>query len=319
MAVTDKNWIVTYETEIPRVLPVKSIEKYANHELINMLHLLEKDNCKGIIAMSEAAKNIELKLIRKLLPPENKLIRKLTVLHPPQTVLSQKKEVNNGRLRLTFVGNEFYRKGGAEVVLAINELIEEGELNDDSLEVILIGDLTKRNNIAHGRFQDEESMYNRIEEDISSHSHFIHYTHVHHAHIIDHFLKSDLGLLPTWQETYGYSVLEMQACGCPVITTNIRALSEINPDSAGWNIVCSVNEDNEIEITSEEQKMAVRMFIIERLKYYIKNIYNNRDELKSKSDNALMRIIHDHNPETFINRINQIYKYGVDNSILQRA
>ena len=45
--------------------------------------------------------------------------------------------------------------------------------------------------------------------------------------------KSHIGLLPTYADTYGYSVLEFQAAGCPVITTNVRALPEINNNNLG--------------------------------------------------------------------------------------
>ena len=40
--------------------------------------------------------------------------------------------------------------------------------------------------------------------------------------------NTHVGLLPTYADTYGYSVLEAQSFGCPVITTNIRAMPEIN-------------------------------------------------------------------------------------------
>ena len=47
---------------------------------------------------------------------------------------------------------------------------------------------------------------------------------------------SHIGLLPSFAETYGYVVLEMQAAGVPVVTTDIRAFSEVNPDECGWRI-----------------------------------------------------------------------------------
>ena len=39
---------------------------------------------------------------------------------------------------------------------------------------------------------------------------------------------SHIGLLPTYNDSYGYSVIEFFSYGCPVITTNILALPEIN-------------------------------------------------------------------------------------------
>lgn len=49
-----------------------------------------------------------------------------------------------------------------------------------------------------------------------------------------------IGLLPTFGDTFGFSVLEMQACGCPVITSNNYALPEINNKEIGW--ICDIQE-----------------------------------------------------------------------------
>lgn len=59
--------------------------------------------------------------------------------------------------------------------------------------------------------------------------------------------KSDVGLLPTWADTYGYSVLEFQACGCPVISSNTRGLPEINNNEAGWIINMPLTKLKEID------------------------------------------------------------------------
>jgi len=48
--------------------------------------------------------------------------------------------------------------------------------------------------------------------------------------------KIQVGMLPTRGDTYGYSVLEFQASGCPVISTDVRALLEINNEDCGWII-----------------------------------------------------------------------------------
>lgn len=43
--------------------------------------------------------------------------------------------------------------------------------------------------------------------------------------------KAHVCLLPTWMDTFAYSVLEAQACGTPVISTSLRALTEINNEN----------------------------------------------------------------------------------------
>ncbi len=46
----------------------------------------------------------------------------------------------------------------------------------------------------------------------------------------------DVGLLPTYADTYGFSALEAQSAACPVISTDVRALPEINNTEVGWLI-----------------------------------------------------------------------------------
>ncbi len=46
---------------------------------------------------------------------------------------------------------------------------------------------------------------------------------------------ADIGMLPSYADTYGFSVLEAQA-GNAVITTDIRALPEVNNPAVGWLI-----------------------------------------------------------------------------------
>lgn len=117
-----------------------------------------------MIAISEATRNIQLKLLHSF-PAEKQVISaKLHVLHPPQSLLHE--EVRHHcepKVTFTFIGSDFYRKGGAEVVLAFSELADEGVIDVNTVQVNVIGDLTRRHNIAHGRFQDDEPFYTRIE------------------------------------------------------------------------------------------------------------------------------------------------------------
>ncbi|MFW2788163.1 glycosyltransferase, partial [Acinetobacter baumannii] len=70
--------------------------------------------------------------------------------------------------------------------------------------------------------------------------------------------RHHIGLLPTWADTFGYSVLEFQACGCPVISTDVRALSEINNNDIGWLINVDKNKYGEIVVDSYSKKDLCR-------------------------------------------------------------
>ncbi|SUB16775.1 Uncharacterised protein [Pantoea agglomerans] len=74
----------------------------------------------------------------------------------------------------------------------------------------------------------------------------------------------------------------MQANGCPVITSNVRALPEINPASAGWVIASPLNADREYSITSPEQKTQLRQSLVEGLKSILLAIIDRPEMLQEK-------------------------------------
>ncbi|WP_125140102.1 glycosyltransferase family 4 protein [Clostridium transplantifaecale] len=66
-------------------------------------------------------------------------------------------------------------------------------------------------------------------------------------------------LLPTFADTYGYSLLEMQACGLPVVSTNVRAMPEINDNECGWIAKLPVNEYGEALYSTEQSRNKMKM------------------------------------------------------------
>ncbi|MGK3141344.1 glycosyltransferase family 4 protein [Pantoea sp. C2G6] len=314
VAITRQKWVASFETELPRVLPVPGVAKQDNPELKRLIPRLLKDNCLGLIAISDATLNIQMKLFRSS-EVAQQIRRKTVVMHPPQPLFVQHKAPRQpGTLKLVFAGNEFYRKGGAEVVLAISELIEERKLEESQLDVQLIGELTKRHNVAHRQFQDDEAFCRGIESRIGRYRCFTHHARMDNGALMTLFRNSDAGLLPTWQETYGFSVLEMQANGCPVITSNVRALPEINPASAGWVIAGELNEDREYSITSPQQKEQLRQTLVAGIKATLLAILERPEMLQEKGEAAILRIKEQHDTARYIARLNDIYRRGVINS-----
>ena len=314
VAITRQKWVASFETELPRVLPVPGVAKQDNPELKRLLPHLLKDNCLGLIAISEATLNIQMKLFASTGGVAQQIRRKTVVLHPPQILFtSHKTPRQTGLFRLVFAGNEFYRKGGAEVVLAVSELLEERRLDESQLEVQLIGDLTKRHNVAHRHYQDDETFFRGIEGRIGRYRCFKQQSRLDNAALLQLFRHSDVGLLPTWQETYGFSVLEMQANGCPVITSNVRALPEINPASAGWVIGGALNDDREYSVTTPEQKAQLRQALVEGVKQTLLAIAERPEVLQEKGEAAILRIKDQHDPQRYILRLHDIYRRGVIN------
>ncbi|MDF7650682.1 glycosyltransferase family 4 protein [Pantoea sp. Acro-805] len=308
VAHTNRNWIATFETEIPRVLPVPGVAKTANPELHSQLQLIARSECLYLIAISQATLNIQLKLLEAFPAIKKAVAHKLITLHPPQALLCTKPRLMTpGKIHFTFIGSEFYRKGGAEVVLAISQLTEEDVFTRSQIQVTLIGDLTLRHNIAHRQFQDDEAFYARIEHLIKTSPHIQHFTALPNPQVLALLQVSHVGLLPSWQDTYGFSVLEMQASGCPVITTNVRALPEINPEGSGWLIHQPLNDEFEYVVDSDEKKKHIRQQIVQQLKTHIVDILRNPGLITQYSAQSLKRIAEQHDPEKFSEQLARYY------------
>ncbi|MDF7658863.1 glycosyltransferase family 4 protein [Erwiniaceae bacterium L1_54_6] len=308
VARTSNRWVSTFETEIPRVLPVAGVAKTDNPELHNLMQLAASKECVQLIAISEATSNIQLKLLEAFPALKNAIAAKLCVMHPPQPLLADKgREAPGDKVTFTFIGNEFYRKGGAEVVMAFSELANEGIINVDRIKVNIIGDLSRKHNIAHRQYQDGEGFHSQIEGLIKKWPFFQHSGSLPNSSVIALLKETDVGLLPTWQDTYGFSVLEMQACGCPVITTNVRALPEINPPASGWLIDYQLNDMYEFTVDSEPTKQRIRNTVVSQLKGYIADILHDPESISQRSAQAILRIRQQHDPQTFKKRLKEIY------------
>ncbi|MBA0038892.1 glycosyltransferase family 4 protein [Pantoea sp. BIGb0393] len=303
------DWVATFETELPRVLPVGGIVKFDNPELARELRYVCSSRCKGIIAISEATRQIQLRLLEHF-PREQAIIGpKLHVLHPPQPVIQEKNAtVQEGPLTFIFVGKEFYRKGGAEVVLAVSQLLRENMISMNDVRVNMVGDPGRTHNVAHQEFQDDAAFRASIENTLRECPIFRHHTSLSNDAVLEMIKTSDVGLLPTWQETYGFSVLEMQACGCPVITTNVRALPEINPENAGWLIRCPLNSMSELTVGALSDKTVLRSAIVSQLKAHILQIISDRKAVKDRSKQSVARIRREHDPVVFRERLSAIYR-----------
>ena len=160
--------------------------------------------------------------------------KKMIVLHPPQEVLVdqpvQRDYDDQHPIRLILVGSGFFRKGGREILRAFDKLIREENAN---LKLILVSSLKMDDYAAKETQEDLDWASNFIQE----HSDWIeYYPSLSQAEVLNLMKTCDIGLLPTYADSYGFSVLEAQACGLPVISTDVRALPEINNTDCGWLI-----------------------------------------------------------------------------------
>jgi glycosyltransferase involved in cell wall biosynthesis len=298
-------WVVTFETTLPRVgtLPVLLV-RLAWRKLAN-------SKCRAILALSECAAErlrTDLKTNRPGVPEGilEAIRQKLCVLHPPQPVLVPIEEKLEGMdwdgpLRLALVGHDFYRKGGLEVLLAMDSLIAEGK--DVVLEIagkMIAGDYASRAG---------ESEIREAEAIMAKHSdRMILRGSIPSEQVHGLLRESHVICLPTWGETYGYSVLEGQASGCAAITTDLRALPEINDSNCGWVIPVPKLANGDGDLDSAEKRLVFRRVLVEGLKESLRSAHDDRVGLRKKADASLQRIREFHDPETHAARLKTIYQ-----------
>lgn len=308
---TDVPWVSTFETAIPRTKQTcnkawQFAPQKADEFTEKAFGLLRKDSCKALIAISQANKNIQLQIMEAFdIEGREEIAKKITVLHPPQPVLITPEEFEKkfntvkNCVEIIFVGGKFFRKGGAEIVDSLMALAEHGQ----KFHLTVISSLDYGDEVSRSTFEDML----RYKQILTSTPWITYYERLPNPEVLELCKKSHIGLLPTMADTYGYSVLEMQSCGCAVISTDIRALPEINNDKCGYIAAVPKAPSTEALYSTEEEFAQLKKSIYSGLYSAFSEILDNPDEVKEKAKAAIEKIEKDHSPERYAERLAEIY------------
>ncbi len=306
-------WVSHFETILPRfseLLNVAKDQQWQNLQpgrlTLKGLEALRSSSCKQIIAWSENAANIQRKLLSEISSEfREPILAKLCVLHPAQDVLVgdvPSREYDQAHpIRFILVGAGFFRKGGRELFRTFQKLAgEEGF----PIRLVVVSSLRLEPYAA----QETEEDLNWARQIIASKPKWLeYYEELPNSEVLDLLKNADVGLLPTWADTYGLSVLEAQACGCPVITTDVRALPEINNNRVGWLIRVPKDELGEAFYGTGEDRQRLSQEIQNGLESIIRSIVAEPAMIALKGQAALERIRTEHNPHDYAERLRQIY------------
>ena len=317
-----EKWVVSVESGVPWPINVtRCIESY-NADLFPIsemmyvetrIQALASPNCLGLLALSHCTENIQREMIRMFPQYEEDISRKLITLLPPQKLIINDIEEkglswNKGdELTFIYVGGDFYRKGGRETVQVLSELRRRY-----SFRLILISSMSVDEQRYMRSTHDETDAKKLIEE---NRDWIEYYDRLPNIEVLEKMKHSHVCLLPTWMDTFAYSVLEAQACGTPVISTSLRALTEINNDEVGWLIDVPVNRlNNPIHQTRAQQDIFSEMLLTglrEKVEYVLENI----NEIKNKAMKCLDRIKKYHSPEDYERKLRIVYEGNIENLI----
>lgn len=306
---TNKPWCCSFETIIPRGRQLLNVH---HHDSFNakkgwymefLLKALAKNNCKKLLALSDCNLKLQYQLYSLFPDIERTLRAKTCKTIVPQPLLSEhEKEKLNEKIRFIFVGIDFVRKGGREIISAFHELRKKRQ----DFELIMITNIQNINNYAFKDFQDtKEEIDNSLRIIDNSKDWLRLYSHLPFAKVKEIMMSCDVGLLPTWADSYGYSVLEMQSAGIPVVTTNIRALPETNKN--GWIVNLPLCYSGELGLKNREQKEEIRKYLTKELYDIFDNILDDKNSILEHSVLSRAYIKKNHSPADYTKQISEIY------------
>ncbi len=287
---TDRNWIASFETTMPRVWPeTESEEQY----YLQLAEYMKRSNCKSLYAFCRNAYNIQRHSLMRHLPPDEVelLMAKTKVLHPPQEILITEEEFvkkhERKEIHFIFVGSAFFIKGGKELIRALSKFENCYDFRLTLISSLLCNDyFTNTSN-------EEAAAWKEI---IQEKQWIDYYESIPNDKVLEKCKEATIGLLPSFADTYGYAVLEMQASGCPVVTTNVRALSEINNENCGW--VCQMPIDD-LGYCAEQDKSLLSEILEKELEKCFQDIFEHPDMIEMKGRAALERIREMHDPDEY--------------------
>jgi len=309
-----KPWVLTFETLVPRFRSVLA-ERESNParvkqdpQVINALKAMSETNCLALLPISSSAEQIQrafLSLFPELKPS---LMGKTQVLHPPQRLFEADPErleypcESSNTVSFLMVGHHFFRKGGREILDVLAQIRNELYASIKLCIVSKISDDGYATDISDAERKDALDFIAQNSEWID------HYPELKPEEVEKKMLACDVGLLPSYAETYGYSVLEFQAAGRPVITTNVRAFPEINNSQCGWIIPVEKREvGGEAFFKTQDERRALSDAIRSGLSAAVREIVEKPELVRDKGSNAWKRIRDEHDPVKVGETLKMIY------------
>jgi glycosyltransferase involved in cell wall biosynthesis len=307
-------WVSTFETVIPRYQETLNCHLGVdcgydnlrhNKQVIKALEAIAGHACKQLIALSVCNLNLQKEMLAHFPQFESAIAPKLIQIHPPQQPLVSTGSLDDMKvddeLRFLFVGSTFFRKGGREIISALSELRREDGID---IKLTIVSSMITD---THATCTNNDDVVHAMTEIEKNSAWIDYYKRLPNTEVLRLIRDAHVGLLPTYSESYGFIVLEYQASGCPVITTNVRALPEINNDHAGWLVDVPKNRLGVGLFSSDEERATLSAVIHSGLKQIVKEIAANRDSIHAKSVASLQRILDEHSPERYANKLAQIY------------
>lgn len=294
-----KPWITSFECTVPLWTG-----ESAAREAYGM-SLALRDECRRLIAFSCAAQSSAIEYWARSLPPAqvDALVTKTEVLLPPQALVPRDRRLSeNQQPTFAFIGKEFYRKGGLEVLESLATLYRAGRRD---WRAVVIGDLHSFGDYASNTDQHSQKRAQHLLDGLKPHVMF-RPTPVSHEDVLQILASVDFYLLPTYADTFGYTALEAQACGAVVMSSDVGSLPEVVTAETG--VVIPLQESLDGWRVPEHHAARVKQMFCERVLTGITACLDmsatRRDSLRNA---AWQRLRERHCPQQHTARLRRIY------------
>lgn len=222
--VTPLPFIVSFEGELPRSM-VKGPKAARIRKMLRRFYTAKR--CKGLYPISQFALRL-LKYYAKDWSDITSDAFAPPVIYPSIPLRGGPKK-RGDKLVLTFVGAEWARKGGA-VCARVAALLRRKNI---PFEMNVVSSMT----VGLEVYTDTEaSFYDGDLRSLSADDIIVHGP-MGNADVLRLMDRSSLTMLPTLDDSFGYSVLESMAGGTPCVVTSICALPEVVDDGVDGIVV----------------------------------------------------------------------------------
>jgi glycosyltransferase involved in cell wall biosynthesis len=313
-------WVVSHELELPRFLgtaPASHWEK--------AFTLLAKDGCRRILPMSDASRNWFLRRVPDAL--RDRLAAKTEVFTGgvngpehygfhgaddatgPEPARPARRAARDP-LRLVFVGNNAFRKGGQFVLDAFDRLRGAG-LNT---ELTFIGKVDPFSYVLPVSADDHARLVGRLKTTPG----VTWIPRADNRDVLATMAGAHVGLLPTLDDSLGWSVIEMMAAGLPVVASNIVALPELIADGeTGELIELPLDADRRwAGVTTSRGDAAVAADAGERLVTglvrAVTRLANDESRRVALGQAGRSRYLAEFTPELAARRLGNIYRKALE-------
>ena len=287
-------WVVTYEHYVPR---------WNWHSPIGWKRMAAP-SCKKLIAISQWAQRFQEHLLEDHPALADEIRPKMCVITPGQRPLISgyaDKTLDPRRISFVFVGGDFFRKGGMEVLEAFSQILDEQlPVHLTIVSSLEYGDYASRTTRAD--VDRAKGLMARMGASVT------HYWSLDNEKVLQIFARSHVALLPTYDDTYGFSVLEAQAAGCPAITTDACALPEFNDDSNGWLIQVPKDALGIPLHDTVEHRAQLSRCVRENLVRIVRDICADPSNISIKGERAFARICQERSLEQRAGLLEEIYR-----------